>query len=232
VAKHGGHVSLSGALRVVFVTAALGVVSGCVNSPTYGTGKPADVQLLEDVTGMMSIMPNKKEPIEYKPRPTLVQPPTKDTLPPPQESVASASNPSWPESPEQRRARIRDEATQNRDNPEFEPAVATASSRSAPQLRSQRTRGDDLDANGHVTVASAASTEGQRAEFKRLRDTKQGSATTRTFLSEPPLEYRVPAETAPTDELGEDEWKKERRRKVEARRNSGNSSWRDLVPWL
>ena len=58
---------------------------------------------------------------------------------------------------------------------------------------------------------------------------KQGSPTVRRTLTEPPLEYRQPAPTAATDELGEDEYKKQRRLKRQAQ---GGGSWRDLVPWL
>ncbi len=54
----------------------------------------------------------------------------------------------------------------------------------------------------------------------------------RRTLTEPPLDYRQPAATAAADDLGEDEFKKERRLKAEARKASGDKSWRDYVPWL
>ena len=41
--------------------------------------------------------------------------------------------------------------------------------------------------------------------------------------SEPPIEYRQPAATAATDDVGEDEWKKDRRRKAGHTKKS--SSW-------
>ena len=70
-------------------------------------------------------------------------------------------------------------------------------------------------------------------EFQqKLAATKQGSPTVRRTLTEPPLEYRQPVATAPADELGEDEYKKQRRLKAEAKKAAGGSSWRDLVPWL
>ncbi len=50
---------------------------------------------------------------------------------------------------------------------------------------------------------------------------KQGNPTVRRTLTEPPLEYRQPAATAPTDELGEDEFKKQRRLKAEAKAAAG-----------
>ena len=40
----------------------------------------------------------------------------------------------------------------------------------------------------------------------------------RRTLTEPPIEYRQPAETAAADELGEDEFKKQRRLKAEAKK--------------
>src|SRR5690606_4049600 len=71
---------------------ALLALAGCVGSPTYGTGKRADQQLLEDVTGILDLSPVPEgERIEYKPRPPLVTPAQKAALPPPQESAAASS---------------------------------------------------------------------------------------------------------------------------------------------
>ena len=204
------------------------LASGCVSSPTYGTDKTSTEQLTSDLSGMFSLKP-KPAAAEYKPRPELVKPATRTTeLPPPQENIVTASTGVWPESPEQQRARIRANATANRDNPDFEPEII-----------------NDISGGGSKTSARAAT--GRAAEsglmdqsdakkrsdaYKRqLAASKQGSPTVRRTLTEPPLEYRLPAETAPTDELGEDEFKKARRLKAEAKKN-GDKSWRDLVPWL
>ena len=64
-----------------------------------------------------------------------------------------------------------------------------------------------------------------------MAETKQGSATSRKYLSEPPLAYRQPAATAPTDDIGEDEFKTERRAKSAARKK-GDWSWRQLIPGM
>ena len=70
-----------------------------------------------------------------------------------------------------------------------------------------------------------------RREYQtRLQETQQGSSKTRKYLSEPPLDYRQAAADAPTGELGEDEYKKERRLKREARKKSG-FSLSDLNPF-
>lgn len=182
-------------------------VSGCVSSPTYGTDKSATEQLAGDLTGMFSMKP-KSNNIDYKPRPELVKPGTKAaTLPAPQDNIVQTASADWPESPEARRARIRDDATKNRDNPNFEPQVVN-------DLGSA-TSGRDMS---KLTPAQ------RKIEIeRRLRESKQGNATTRKYLSEPPLAYREAASTAAQDELGEDEVKKERRLKKLSKK--GGSSW-------
>ena len=68
---------------------------------------------MEDVTGILALGPQDKPDIRYTPRGELVRPPTTTVLPEPQQEVASAENPAWPESPEERRRRIRAEADAN-----------------------------------------------------------------------------------------------------------------------
>lgn len=68
-------------------------LSGCMGSPTYGTDKTAAEQLAGDLTGAVSFAPKRKDPIDYKPRPTLVKPAPgqKEALPAPQNSIQTAS---------------------------------------------------------------------------------------------------------------------------------------------
>ena len=205
------------AVPAVFVAAM--AASGCVGmAPTYGTGKPADQQLMEDVTSMFSLAPQRGEQIDYKPRPELVKPAPGQNLaalPAPQDDIKTASAGAWPESPEQRRARIRAEATEGRDDPDFVPEVSPGLDKNR-RANFRATRGDDVDLNGN-----ALNPEAQREEFnRRLAENNQGSPTSRKYLSEPPVEYRAPAGTAAADDVGEDEWKKDRRRK-----GGGTKSW-------
>ncbi len=220
--------ALSGnAAKGVALAAVVASLSACMGSPTYGTDKPADVQLLEDVTGVLTISPKNEAPIEYKPRPELVKPVSTAQLPPPQDSINTASNPAWPESPGQRRARVRAEATINRDDVNFQPEVYDEVARAAPRRTFRRTRGDDLGANGNTLLEGSGGD--QRKEFnRRLAANTQGSPTSRRYLSEPPLDYRQPAATAPAGDIGEDEWRKEKRREVDSKK-----SWslRNLIPW-
>ncbi len=241
------------ALRfAVPVAAASLALSGCMGAPTYGTGTPADEQLMKDVTGILEISPQKNAQIDYKPRPEIVKPADTSTLPPPQQSIATAGNPDWPETPEQTRLRLRAEATANRNDPNYRPRVTdsrqqdvaspsadprnprmaaridgkTAAPTTTPRITSNAVN-DRSHSNQDTTPDNA------REEFnRRLAEQNQGSPTQRRYLSEPPLDYRVPAATAPVNDIGEDEWKKENRQKAEARKKAGKSSWRDLVPWL
>lgn len=195
----------------VSVVCAAALLSGCMSSPTYGTDKTASAQLFEDVTGVISTDVltggrNREAEIAYKPRPELVKPASLEVLPEPQREIATAENPAWPESPEQRRKRLRDEATEHQDDSTYRSPIIMSG----------------------VVRDSASLTPEQRAELeRRKRERNQGDANNRKYLSEPPVTYRVPNETAAVGDLGEDEWKKERRGK----KASGKSSLRDLLPW-
>ncbi len=206
------------------------LVSGCMSSPTYGTDKTANEQLTSDLTGMLSLKP-KSRAAEYKPRPELVKPTNPTTeLPPPQENIVTASAGLWPESPEEQRARIRANATANSDNPNYESEIINDVS-SARETRAPATSGAAGRASESGLIDQADARKRADKFKQQVAATKQGSPTVRRTLTEPPLEYRLPAETAPTDELGEDEFKKARRLKAEAKKGN-DKSWRDLVPWL
>ena len=203
---HTDHARFTRVTLVAGIVAAAGfALSGCVASPTYGTHKTANQQLLEDVTGMLALGPKKGPQIDYKPRPTLVTPETTAVLPPPQDDVTTASSTAWPESPEERLARVRAEADENRDSPFFRPNVI------------DDVTGRNTEVTYNDPILSNMSSRERHEELKRRRVLQaQGDPNNRKFLSEPPVEYRQPAETAPVGDVGESEWKKDRR----ARRNS------------
>lgn len=208
------------------VLASLGL-AGCVSDPTYGTGKSASSQLLDDMSSIATIGPKRNTGIEYKPRPDLVKPVAgqKESLPQPQESVARAGDPSWPESPEERRKRLRSEIAANRDNPNFvSPIAPDAPSDFAPRrqiLPSGSSRREEYASRDSVADPAVVA-----AAKQAQKDRAGGTATQRKYLSEPPITYRQPAPTAAVGDLGEDETKKERRRKAEA---TGKKSWRETL---
>ncbi|PAP91883.1 hypothetical protein [Mesorhizobium wenxiniae] len=204
-------------------------LSGCMGSPTYGTDKTASAQLAGDLTSAFTVMPKNKEKIDYKPRPELVKPaPGQKELPPPQESIATASA-DWPESPEQRRARLRAEATLHQDDPDYQAQIVDDVQTDPSAVKTAMAQ----SASSHPPAWTPAdSDKGRAAEVKRrLAEAKQGDPNTRRYLSEPPVQYRAAAATAPVDDLGEDEYKKARRLKKEAAAKNKSGGMFDWLPW-
>lgn len=93
--------------RSAIVATSLFALAGCLG-PTYGTDKTAGEQLMDDLGSSLSLGRGEQTRINYAPRPDLVNPPQAGALPAPQQSVVEQEN-AWPESPEERRARIRAE---------------------------------------------------------------------------------------------------------------------------
>lgn len=198
-------------------------LSGCLG-PTYGTDKPSTVQLMDDLGNIASLGgTNKAESIEYKPRPAIVKPTDTVSLPTPQQSVVE-DNPAWVESPEETRQRLIAEADAN-PNSTSSPLARRVSSSSGP---SQTTSGRAAD--GPPTPIQVMNNAEQRKAYQEGRKIQQGAySDRRRYLSDPPLTYRQPAETAPVGELGEPEKAKERRRIAEAKKaGTGKRSW---WPW-
>ncbi|MEI9422288.1 hypothetical protein O7A70_14045 [Mesorhizobium sp. Cs1299R1N1] len=204
-------------------------LSGCMGSPTYGTDKTAAEQLAGDLTGAVSFAPKRKDPIDYKPRPTLVKPAPgqKEALPAPQESIQTA-NAGWPESPEQRRARLRADATAHQNDPAYQAEIVDDVQTDPASVKKAM---EDSGSSHPPAWKPADSDKGRAAEIqRRLADSKQGDPNTRKYLSEPPLAYRTASGAAPQNELGEDEYKKERRLKAKAEGKKGG--WFDWLPSL
>lgn len=206
-------------------------LSGCMSSPTYGTDKTASTQLVEDLSNAFTFAPSKKERIEYKPRPTLVKPGPgqKEALPVPQDNITQTAANEWPESPEQRRARLRAEATDHQGDPTYRSQIVDDIQVDQVALKEAlRQSGSSRPPPPGTGVGGSAA---RRAEIaRRSAEGKQGSPTSRKYLSEPPLDYRVAASTAPQDDIGEDEYKKERRLKKEAASKSKKGMF-DWLPW-
>jgi hypothetical protein len=203
------------------------MVGGCMSSPTYGTGRTANAQLTSDLSSMFSMRTQRGAAPDHRPRPELVKPATTAELPPPQDSVTSA-NPAWPESPERKRARILAEISDDQASNNAEPLVVNDMAVAGVD-RKRSYESPDAKQDREAAPMSNRESQALRAQYNKRLAESNVSPTSRKYLSEPPLEYRVPAETAPVGDVGEDEAKKARRLKKQARKGGG---WRDLVPWL
>lgn len=207
-------------------------LSGCMSSPTYGTDKTAMEQLAGDVSGAISLAPPKREKIDYNPRPTLVKPTPgqKGVLPAPQDNIVQTASTQWPESPEQRRARIRADASVNFDSPNFKAEVIDDVQTDPVAVKKALAESSSSHPPRWTPGDSGIGAKARRDSINRkLAEGRQGSPTSRRYLSEPPLDYRVAASTAPQNDIGEDEYKKELRQKKMARKKDGGLfSW---LPW-
>jgi hypothetical protein len=183
-------------------------LSGCMG-PTYGTDKTAMEQLGDDLGSSVAITPKSqdaKSSLKYNPRPTLVVANKQqgDALPAPQTSLANReNNPNWVESPEETRKRLRIEADQNGNNPNYR-----------SPLLAGKGQGGQL-------------TETQKWEaFRKAKEENEtvNVSAPRRSLSEPPTAYRA-ADAAVLQDLGEPETQKEKERKKQAEAASKSSSW-------
>jgi hypothetical protein len=191
---------------IVVLSAVSMSAAGCIG-PTYGTDKTATEQLVDDLGSSMSIAPAKKpEKIAYQPRGDLVRPNLEDNkLVAPQQNLASKDNPGWLESPEQMRDRLKQEADDNADNPNYRSPLIVG-----------------------VTEGKTKSVEQQAAEYRQARKIAEGRENKRRFMSDPPLEYRQVDDPAKLTDLGETEDAKAKRRKEEAEVAGTGRKWWQL----
>lgn len=217
------------ALPVLLAASGL-ALSGCMSSPTYGTDRTATEQLVGDLSNALSFSPPKRDPIEYKPRPALVKPAPgqKESLPPPQDAITQTASAQWPESPEQRRQRMREEAAKHFDDTNFQAQIEDDVQTDPVAVKKAMAE----SGSNHPPPPDAGKDATRRSEVnRRLVENRQGDPASRKYLSEPPLTYRSAAATAPQNDLGEDEYKKERRLKKEALSKGGKKGWFDWLPW-
>lgn len=173
------------------------------------------------MSDLMGIVPlgetERKEPIDYSSRPKLVRAPAADgTLPAPAET-SGAQSAYFPTDPEERKAsrnaRVKKPWTR-RDGGVVhtipEDVDAPSASRE-PADEPWRSRLDDGTGDKEPSAAEMAtsSIEGREARLKRMKELSGGAALgigPRKYLTQPPEEYRKPAETAAVGELGEYEY--------------------------
>ena len=183
-------------------------VAGCQGSSTYGTGKTSAEHLLGGIGGIAGGS-EKKQKIDYSPRPGLVTPPKGEVLPEPLDEGGSSYNSDLPESPEQRRVRLQSEAPKSHERSGALPIEA---------MKRRREPGSRRLAAPEYTRDQTL--ENFDPKYNRKRFLKQkaeiagvSGAAPRKYLTEPPRVYRTPHDTAVVGEIGEDEDVKAKRYK-------------------
>lgn len=187
-------------LAVVAVTGAAMSLAGCLSSTTYGTGERPMASLMREMTGGLGTR-RDQGPIDYQPRPPLVQPP-KVALQPPVEG-AERRRADWPTDPRSQRAArtVADADGDGNVREEFTSAdvrrmKAAAEQRGRPSSgrtgRDLRRADDPFDGNRNYDLGAA-----DVRAIKEAAARNQESTVGRRYLTDPPMVYRQPADTAP-----------------------------------
>ena len=187
-----------GRLVAVAAAGASALALAACSGMTYGTGTPPGLQTVKDVAGLSSLSGEKRDPIDYEPRPAVVVPPETAGLPPPSNGdTAVAAN--WPVDPDERYEQFRRDV-----------AALEAEGKSLDfELPTGATPGEDPYAD--LTPAQ------RKALIERLAKQARSSVAVdeygnpvRRFLSDPPVEYREGDPEAPAP-LAEDEQQKKKK---------------------
>ena len=198
-------------LSMGLVASAL-VLSGCTGGTTYGTGTSHEEATMKGLGNIFSLK-NEQQAIEYRNRPELVLPANKNILPAPVQSQELATDQNWPETPEQRIAKVRADApTPNWKGSEDLPVEYLADTNKAGisnSSRVQRTARKNTRSGADEIIEAFRDDANGVGEGKLAKERREqlaySTGVKRKFLTEPPVEYRVPSANAEAGDLGIDE---------------------------
>jgi hypothetical protein len=181
----------------LFAVAAAGAALTACNAMTYGTGTTPAMQTVQDLTGIATGGKVKDDPIDYSPRPKIVAPPSGATLPPPGsgQQVASAN---WPNDPDLLKAQVKADAE----------ARAAAGKADNIRLPSNKFVAAPLPGEHTLTKEEEEALRKAMAAAKGGMSVDANGNPTRKYLTDPPVEYRVPDPNAPVAVAGEKPKKK------------------------
>lgn len=216
-------------LTILILGGAALVLTGCVGGTTYGTGVTQEAQLLKDLEGMITFGSKKtKARIDHSARPDLVMPSKTAALPVPLDQESSSSNVNWPESPEKKLARIRGEAEQAHPRSGAISVEEMKRNKTGIGYDKRKKTHLDMDKDGHAAIQSLR--DGTHKQVKMLKEKyAYSTGPKRKYLTEPPVDYRVPISSAPVGDLGISEAEKERRAEKAAKikRQNDTGMWTD-----
>ncbi len=203
---------------ILMSVVSMGALSGCMGGNTYGTGVSQEAQLASDVGGLLLLGDDKKAPIEYSARPKLVKVARAGELPPPAERITSDSA-YFPTDPEGKRA-ARLAALSNGESDDGSGATGADTrirdSGTGPVDRKQYGKFHNGDHEESAAEMRRISVEGREERLKRAAEARGvglGAGAPRKYLTQPPAEYRTPAETAAVGNIGEYEKSEAERKK-------------------
>lgn len=181
---------------------ALPALGGCMSSTTYGTGQAPGLAVFSEMTGGLVGGDKDKEPINYQPRAPLVLPPD-GQLRPPIETVSAEGGP-WPSASNadaigDRGTDPDDEVARDDITPEYvrwlRPIAGLLPAGPDDRAGSGNDRADKINRK-YETLKNPDQLKQFRAD---LAEAKGLISTRRRWLTDPPVGYRTPAESAPTE---------------------------------
>ena len=182
------------------------LLGACGNMTTYGTGKTAAIQTVEDLSGILTVGGTKhKDNIDYEPRAPIVEPPTGTaSLPPPGSETTVALSSDWPDDPDEAAKRYKQLAKERSD-------AGESLSFSLPEEALAKTRTTQPKDNRAFSAklrdsrtTNSINAEEQKKIFADAKTGRSGSydaegRPVRRYLTEPPVVYREPDPEAPVE---------------------------------
>ena len=192
----------AGASGLVGLACAL-ALAGCVKGTTYGTGVTQGAQTVSDLYNMFTLKNDSKK-IDYSARPDLIVPQDTAALPEPIDSEATTSSPDWPETPEARIARIRSQAGEIDERSGDYSVQEQLRRKEGIGVEDQNPRKEYVvgktDREGNPLLNIEGSEEKRKAVLKAKADLDYSRGAKRKYLTEPPVDYRLPTDSAPSGE--------------------------------
>lgn len=184
------------------------ILAGCSTGTTYGTGTTHEEATMKGITNIFSLKSDKST-VSYTARPDLVMPANKNILPTPVTETQNLSNEEWPESPQQRIARVQSLAPEVDERTGDLPVEYLTSEKEG--INVSRNNANDVSRRNVWAkeeqwlkdVRNDAAGKSESAEFQKRKDQlAYSTGVKRKFLTEPPTEYRTPSATAEAGDLG------------------------------
>lgn len=174
--------------------AAMAVALAACQSNTYGTGRSPGLQTVEDIVGIAALSNEKREPIDYKPRPGIVAPPSTATLPAPGASGSTMVASNWPVDPDVQRAQLKADAAAREAAGLPTPKFSLPRSESTEPIRMR-----DPEAEAMSTPEQREAAKKMFADARGAVAVDENGMPVRRYLTDPPSEYRMPDPTAPVE---------------------------------
>lgn len=188
------------------------VLGGCTGGTTYGTGTSHEGATVKGLSQIFSLK-NEQQQINYETRPDLVMPANKNILPAPVQNQALETDPNWPVTPEQRIAGVRSAAPQPDEYGNLPVEYLNDTNKAGINKTTQidaglqrETRRGNVNSGGDEFIQAIKDDANGVGAGKVARERREqltySTGVKRKFLTEPPVEYRIPSANAEAGDLG------------------------------